>query len=114
MTLSSYPANRVCPSALHAKDNGIGSAPNPVSLVCLISSTTDLVSKSQILIPTEVAAQSQYLFGEKVSALIRSPASSEYKCLSSLRSQSIVTPSLPPEAQREPSGEIVIVDTYPE
>ena len=77
------------------------------------SSTMLLLSKSQILIPEAVAAQSQYLFGLKVNALMVSPASSEYKCFPSLRSQSMVIPSFPPEAQRDPSGEIVMLLMYP-
>jgi hypothetical protein len=57
----------------------------------------------------DVAAQSQYRLGEKTSAWISSPALSEYRCFDSLRSQSIVVPSLPPDAHREPSGEMVTV-----
>ena len=56
-----------------------------------------------------VAAHSQYRLGEKTSAWISSPAVREYRCLDSFRSQSMVVPSLPPEAQREPSGEMVTV-----
>jgi len=56
-----------------------------------------------------VAAQSQYRVGEKHKAWISSLASREYKCFESFKSQSIVVPSFPPDAQREPSGEIVIV-----
>lgn len=56
-----------------------------------------------------VAAHNQYRLGEKQRALMISPESSVYKCLLSLRSQSIAWPSLPPEAHREPSGETVTV-----
>merc|ERR1719198_2804587 len=51
--------------------------------------------------------------GLKVSALMVPPASREYKCLPSLTSHNIAVPSLPPEAQREPSGETVQVYTTP-
>lgn len=68
-----------------------------------------LLSKSKILIQLAVAAQSQYRLGEKTRALTTSPASREYRCLPSFKSQSMVIPSLPPEAAREPSGETEIV-----
>merc|ERR1740127_111379 len=41
------------------------------------------------------------------------PASKEYKCFPSLTSQSIAVPSFPPDAQREPSGDTVLVYTTP-
>merc|ERR1719414_2243910 len=41
------------------------------------------------------------------------PASSEYRCLPSFTSQSMAMPSLPPEAQSEPSGETAVVYTTP-
>merc|ERR1719454_1752796 len=41
------------------------------------------------------------------------PASNEYKCLPSLTSQSMAVPSLPPEAQSDPSGDTVHVYTTP-
>merc|ERR1719231_847394 len=41
------------------------------------------------------------------------PASSEYRCLPSFTSHNIVVPSLPPDAHREPSGEIATVYTTP-
>jgi hypothetical protein len=66
---------------------------------------TDLLSRSKILTQLAVAAQSQYRLGENTRALTTSPASSEYRCFPSLRSQSIVMPSFPPEAAREPSGD---------
>lgn len=56
-----------------------------------------------------VAAHSQYLLGENTRALMTSPASKEYKCFDSFKSQSIVMPSLPPDAQSDPSGETVTV-----
>ncbi len=62
-----------------------------------------------MMIDEEVAAQSQYRLGEKTRAWISSPAVREYRCFDSFRSQSMVVPSLPPDAQREPSGEIVTV-----
>jgi len=71
----------------------------------LSSSTIDLLSKSKILMHEAVAAHNQYLLGEKTKALTMSPASKEYKCLPSFKSQSMVIPSLPPEAAKEPSGE---------
>jgi hypothetical protein len=57
----------------------------------------------------EVAAHSQYRLGEKTRAWISSPAFKEYRCFDSFKSQSMVVPSLPPEAQRDPSGEMVTV-----
>merc|ERR1719422_1902041 len=73
------------------------------------SSTMFLLSKSQILIVGPVAAHSQYLLGLNVRALMVSAWSRVYRCLPSLRSQSMALASLPPEAQREPSGDIVTV-----
>lgn len=66
-----------------------------------------------MMIDWAVAAHSQYRLGEKTKAWISSPAVSEYKCLDSFRSHSIVVPSLPPDAHSEPSGEIVTVLMYP-
>jgi hypothetical protein len=60
-----------------------------------------------------VAAHNQYLLGEKTKALTMSPASKEYKCLPSFKSQSMVIPSFPPEAANEPSGETERVLMYP-
>lgn len=54
-----------------------------------------------------------YLLGEKQRPLMVSTWSRVYRCLPSLRSQSIALASLPPEAQREPSGDIVTVFKYP-
>merc|ERR1719357_1120517 len=71
------------------------------------SSTVDLVSRSQILMVGPAAAQSQYLLGLKQRALIPSWESRVYRCLPSFRSHSIDRPSLPPDAQREPSGDTV-------
>jgi len=53
------------------------------------------------------------LFGEKHRLLIVSTWSRVYKCFPSLRSQSIALASLPPDAQREPSGDMVTVFKYP-
>ena len=75
----------------------------------LSSSTFDFFSRSKIVIEEEVAAHSQYRLGEKTRAWISSPACREYRCLDSLRSHNMVVPSLPPDAHREPSGEIVTV-----
>merc|ERR1712166_1348213 len=63
----------------------------------------------------ESSLGSQYLLGEKQSAWMMSPCShgSEYKRLPSFRSQSMATPSLPPEAHKEPSGETVTALMYP-
>jgi hypothetical protein len=73
----------------------------------LRSAMRALDSKSQTLIEESVAAQSQYLVGEKIKALMVSPPSREYKCFPSFKSHNLTDPSLPPEAQREPSGETV-------
>lgn len=62
-----------------------------------------------MMIELAVAAHSQYRLGEKASACISSPACSEYRCLDSFRSHNMVVPSLPPDAHREPSGEMVTV-----
>lgn len=134
--LSLYPAKRVLPSADHASERHSGSAeffPTPTNSG-LSSSTIDLLSKSKtnqriyesvmalhawrcisdsLLMQLAVAAQSQYLFGLKTRAFTTSPASKEYKCFPSDNSQSIVIPSLPPEAHSEPSGETVTVLMYP-
>ena len=64
---------------------------------------------TQILMELPVAAQSQYLFGEKQRALMLSPLSKVYKCLLSFKSHNMAWPSLPPDAQSEPSGETVTV-----
>ena len=57
----------------------------------------------------DVAAHNQYLFGEKTRAWISSPAFKEYRCFDSFKSHNMVVPSFPPEAHRDPSGEIVTV-----
>ena len=80
---------------------------------CIDGCSTHLLSRSKILIELAVAAQSQYRLGENTRALTTSPASSEYRCLPSLRSQSIVIPSLPPDAASEPSGDTARVLMYP-
>ncbi len=73
------------------------------------SSTSTLFSRSHIFMPCVVAAQSQYLLGENTREWMMSPASKLYKDLPSTRSHSIAVPSFPPDAQRDPSGEIVTV-----
>ena len=109
--LSVYPANNVCPSALHAKLTHSGSLLFlPTAVYSGFNSSTLLFfSRSKMMIELDVAAHSQYRLGEKTRAWISSPAVREYRCLDSLRSQSMVVPSLPPEAQREPSGDMVTV-----
>jgi len=79
----------------------------------LANACTHLDSKSKILMHEAVAAHNQYLLGEKTKALTMSPASKEYKCLPSFKSQSMVIPSFPPEAANEPSGETERVLMYP-
>lgn len=74
---------------------------------------TYLLSRSKIFTQLEVAAHNQYRLGEKTRALTMSPASRLYRCLPSLRSQSMVIPSLPPDAASEPSGETATVLIYP-
>jgi hypothetical protein len=54
-----------------------------------------------------------HLFGEKHRAVIMSLWSSVCKCLPSLRSHNIALQSLPPLAQRLPSGDTVTVFKYP-
>merc|ERR1719369_2059212 len=69
--LSLYPANRVCPSADQARERHCGgSALADPGTSGLSSSTMFLLSKSQTLMEGPVAAQSQYLLGEKVRALM--------------------------------------------
>jgi len=77
------------------------------------SSTKFLLSRSQTLMLGPEAAQSQYLLGEKVKLWMVSLLSNVYKCLPSLRSQSMALASLPPLAQSEPSGDRVTVLRYP-
>ena len=72
-----------------------------------------LLSRSHILMHDWVAAQSQYRLGLKVRACMMSPASKEYNLFPSAKSHNIATPSLPPLAHREPSGETVTVLMYP-
>merc|ERR1712243_9538 len=115
MALSVYPAKRVCPSADQAREvtcGGIVRADPGISGL-KSSSTKFLLSRSQTLMLGPEAAQSQYLFGEKVKLWIVSLLSNVYKCLPSLRSQSIALASLPPLAQSEPSGDRVTVLRYP-
>merc|ERR1719369_395477 len=112
--LSLYPANRVCPSADQARDRHWGgSALADPGTSGLSSSTMFLLSKSQTFMEGPVAAHSQYLLGEKVRALMVSWWSNVYKCFPSLRSQSMALASFPPEAHREPSGDMVTVFKEP-
>lgn len=69
---------------------------------------------TQILMEGPKAAHSQYLLGEKHSDVMMSLWSKVWRCLPSFKSHSIAFMSLPPEAQREPSGETVTVFKYPE
>ena len=60
--LSEYPANKVWPSALHARDRHCGgSARAEPGTSGLSSSTRFLLSRSQTLMVGPVAEQSQYL-----------------------------------------------------
>merc|ERR1719412_2816590 len=112
--LSEYPANSVCPSALQARERHCGgSARADPGTSGLSSSTMFLLSRSQILMVGPVAAHNQYLLGEKVSPLMGSLWSRVYRCLPSFRSHSMALVSFPPEAQREPSGDMVTVLRYP-
>lgn len=58
-----------------------------------------------------MAAANQYLFGEKAKAWTSEEAAKVYKVLFEFKSHKMITPSLPAEAQRDPSGEIVIQET---
>merc|ERR1719309_1252469 len=112
--LSLWPANRVWPSADQAMDRHWGgSARAEPGTSGLNSSTMFFDSRSQTLIVGPVAEHSQYLLGEKQRPLMVSMWSRVYRCFPSLRSQSIALVSLPPEAQREPSGDMVTVLRYP-
>merc|ERR1712027_69596 len=101
--VSEEPAKSVCSSADQAIDRHCGGSPLPATSG-FSSSTWFLLSRSQILMAGPVAAQSQYRFGEKHSELMVSAW---------LRSQSMALASLPPEAQRDPSGDMVTVLRYP-
>lgn len=103
------------PSADHCKEihSGFIAFLDIVGSSGTSSATTDFDSKSQILIEDSVAAHNQYRQGEKLNAWMMSPPSSSYKCSPLFKSQSIAAPSLPPEAQREPSGEQQTVLRYP-
>merc|ERR550534_1130237 len=69
MRLSLYPAKRVWPSALQARDRHWGGGALAVPGTSgLSSSTMFLLSRSQILMVGPVAAHSQYLLGLKVRA----------------------------------------------
>mmetsp|Transcript_8680 Transcript_8680/g.36176 ORF Transcript_8680/g.36176 Transcript_8680/m.36176 type:complete len:200 (+) Transcript_8680:246-845(+) len=60
-----------------------------------------------------VAAHSQNLLGLNARAWMMPPAWRVARCLLSLRSQSMATWSLPPEAHRDPSGATVTQLMYP-
>jgi len=75
------------------------------------SATTDLVSRSQITMFLSVPAHNHYRLGENTSVWMTDCASSEYRCLPSVRSQSMAVPSRPPLAHSEPSGLIVTLFT---
>lgn len=109
MTLSVYPAKRVCPSADQAMERQPGGRALEVGLITssFSSSTMHFSSKSQILIVGPAAAHSQYLLGLKHRALISSAPFSVYRCLPSFRSHNMALPSLPPDAHSEPSGDTV-------
>ncbi len=77
--LSVYPANSVCPSALHAKLTHSGSLLFlPTAVYSGLSSSTLLFfSRSKMMMELDVAAHSQYRLGEKTKAWISSPAVKE-------------------------------------
>lgn len=74
--LSVYPANSVCPSALHAKLTHSGSLLFlPTAVYSGFNSSTLLFfSRSKMMMELDVAAHSQYRLGEKTKAWISSPA----------------------------------------
>lgn len=74
--LSVYPANSVCPSALHAKLTHSGSRLFLLTAVYsgFNSSTLLFFSRSKMMMELDVAAHSQYRLGEKTRAWISSPA----------------------------------------
>ena len=74
--LSVYPANSVCPSALHARLTHSGSLLFlPTAVYSGFNSSTLLFfSRSKMMMELDVAAQSQYRFGENTRAWISSPA----------------------------------------
>merc|ERR1719186_961184 len=112
--LSLHPANKVWPSADQASDKHCGgSALADPGTSGLSSSTMFLLSKSHTLMEGPVAAQSQYLLGEKVRALMVSEWSKVWRCFPSFKSQSIALASLPPDAQSDPSGDMVTVFREP-
>jgi len=90
---------------------GVFDVPLKSGWFLLISATIDLCSKSKILREVSVPAHNQYRVGLKIKVLMVSPASKVYKALFSLRSHNRIVPSRPPEAHKEPSGEIVTVET---
>ena len=77
--LSVYPANSVCPSALHAKLTHSGSVLFfPTAVYSGFNSSTLLFfSRSKMMMELDVAAHSQYRLGENTRAWISSPAVKE-------------------------------------
>lgn len=74
------------------------------------SSIKVLSFKWKTLTEVEVATANQNLFGEKAKALISSPTSKVNKRVLEAKSHNWIEPSLPPEAQRDPSGEMVMLE----
>lgn len=72
------------------------------------SSNKVLSCKLKILIPEAVAAANQYLFGEKAKAWTSEAAFKVYKVSLEFKSHKMMTPSLPAEAFKDPSGEMVM------
>lgn len=75
------------------------------------SSNKVLSSKLKILMPEAVAAANQYLLGENAKACTSEEAAKVYKVLFEFKSHKMMTPSLPAEAQSDPSGEMVMHET---
>ncbi|KAH3672210.1 hypothetical protein WICPIJ_010101 [Wickerhamomyces pijperi] len=75
------------------------------------SSTKTLSCKLKTLMEEAVAAVNQYLFGEKAKAWTSSPAGKVYKAFCWFKSHKMILPSLPAEATKVPSGEMVMVET---
>ena len=72
------------------------------------SSNNSLSCNLKILIPEEVAAANQYLFGEKAKAWTSELAFKVYKVLLEFKSHKMITPSLPAEEHKDPSGDKVM------
>lgn len=75
------------------------------------SSNNFLSCKSKILMPEAVAAANQYLDGEKAKAYTSEAAFKVYKVSLVFKSHKMMTPSLPAEAFKDPSGEMTMHDT---